>query len=45
MGTIGNVRENNHQVFSPAVLSTFKERPWPRVDAHLILLSMKCFKK
>jgi hypothetical protein len=29
-------------VFSSAVLSTIKERPWLRVDAHLVLLSMKC---
>jgi hypothetical protein len=29
-------------VFSSAVLSTIKERPWLRVDVHLVLLSMKC---
>lgn len=44
-GTMVKLSAKPHQVFSPAVLSTFKEGPRLRVDAHLVILSMMCFKK
>jgi hypothetical protein len=43
MRTIVKVRAKSLQVFSLAELSSIKERQWLRVDAHLVLPSMKYF--